>query len=116
MAEAVGLQALQLRAHLRVGTDAGGAVDLAGDGLELRFWGIENFRLRVQVDLEGRAFVPKVGYLTLKEKTLAEAEKMMRASVAKYFPKLDFGLTLVEPRTLARSEGKAKRVFDKRKI
>jgi len=70
-----------------------------GDGLELRFWGIENFRVRVQVDLEGRAFVPKVGYLTLKGKTLAEAQQMMRVSVAKYFPKLDFGLTLVEPRT-----------------
>ena len=70
-----------------------------GDGLELRFWGIENFRLRVTVDLEGRAFVAKVGYLTLKGKTLAEAQQMMRASVARFFPKLDFGLTLVEPRT-----------------
>ncbi len=70
-----------------------------GDALELRFWGIENFRLRVTVDLEGRAFVAKVGYLTLKGKTLAEAQQMMRASVARFFPKLDFGLTLVEPRT-----------------
>ena len=70
-----------------------------GDVLELRFWGIENFRLRVTVDLEGRAFVAKVGYLTLKGKTLAEAQQMMRASVARFFPKLDFGLTLVEPRT-----------------
>jgi protein involved in polysaccharide export with SLBB domain len=70
-----------------------------GDVLELRFWGIENFRLRVTVDLEGRAFVSKVGYLTLKGKTLAEAQQMMRTSVARFFPKLDFGLTLVEPRT-----------------
>jgi protein involved in polysaccharide export with SLBB domain len=70
-----------------------------GDVMELRFWGIENFRLRVTVDLEGRAFVAKVGYLTLKGKTLTEAQNMMRVSVARYFPKLDFGLTLVEPRT-----------------
>jgi len=70
-----------------------------GDVLELRFWGIENFRLRVTVDLEGRTFVAKVGYLTLKGKTLAEAQQMMRTSVARFFPKLDFGLTLVEPRT-----------------
>jgi len=70
-----------------------------GDVLELRFWGIENFRLRVTVDLEGRAFVAKVGYLTLRGKTLAEAQQMTRASVARFFPKLDFGLTLVEPRT-----------------
>ena len=70
-----------------------------GDVLELHFWGIENFRLRVVVDLEGRAFVAKIGYLTLKERTLAEAQQIMRASVARFFPKLDFGVTLVEPRT-----------------
>ena len=69
-----------------------------GDVLELHFWGVENFRLRVVVDLEGRAFVAKVGYLTLKGRTLAEAKQIMQASVARFFPKLDFGLTLVEPR------------------
>ena len=65
-----------------------------GDVLELHFWGVENFRLRVIVDLEGRAFVAKVGYLSLKGRTLAEAQQMLRASVARYFPKLDFGVTL----------------------
>jgi protein involved in polysaccharide export with SLBB domain len=70
-----------------------------GDVLELRFWGLGNFRQRVSIDLEGRAFVPKVGYLMLQGKTLAEAQQMLRGSVARYFPKLDFGLTLVEPRT-----------------
>ena len=70
-----------------------------GDVLELHFWGVENFRLRVVVDLEGRAFVAKVGYLSLNGKTLAEAKQVMRASVARFFPKLDFGLTLIEPRT-----------------
>lgn len=70
-----------------------------GDVLALHFWGIENFRLRVTVDLEGRAFVAKIGFLTLKGKTLAEAQQIMRASVARYFPKLDFGVALAEPRT-----------------
>ena len=30
-----------------------------GDVLDLHFWGVENFRLRVALDLEGRAFVPR---------------------------------------------------------
>ena len=69
------------------------------DVLELHFWGVENFRVRVTVDLEGRAFVPKVGYLVLQGRTLAEGQEMLRASVARYFPKLGFGVTLIEPRT-----------------
>ncbi len=69
------------------------------DVLELHFWGVENFRVRVTVDLEGRGFVPKVGYLDLDGKTLAEGQKMLRESVARYFPRLGFGVTLVEPRT-----------------
>ena len=69
------------------------------DVLELHFWGVENFRIRVTVDLEGRGFVPKVGYLVLQGKTLAEGQEMLRTSVARYFPKLGFGVTLVEPRT-----------------
>ncbi|MGA8891039.1 MAG: SLBB domain-containing protein [Anaeromyxobacteraceae bacterium] len=69
------------------------------DILELHFWGVENFRVRVTVDLEGRGFVPKIGYLPLGGKTLAEAQNMLRDSVARYFPKLGFGVNLVEPRT-----------------
>lgn len=69
------------------------------DVLELHFWGVENFRLRVTVDLEGRGFVPKVGYVDLRGKTLADAQVMLRDSVARYFPRLGFGVTLVEPRT-----------------
>src|SRR5512137_2051020 len=69
------------------------------DVLELHFWGVENFRLRVTVDLEGRAFVPKVGYLALQGKTLAEAQVTLEKFVARYFPKLAFGVRLAEPRT-----------------
>ncbi len=69
------------------------------DVLELHFWGVENFRLLVSVDLEGRGFVPKVGYLPLGGKTLAEGQRMLRESVARFFPKLGFGVTLIEPRT-----------------
>jgi len=70
-----------------------------GDVLELNFWGIQNFKLRVTIDLEGRAFVPKVGYFNLRGKTLTEARRVMRDSVAKYYPRLSFDVTLAEPRT-----------------
>ena len=70
-----------------------------GDVLELHFWGIENFRVRVVVDLEGRAFIPKVGYLVVRGKTLSETQKMLQGSAARFFPKLSFGVNLAEPRT-----------------
>ena len=70
-----------------------------GDVLELNFWGIQNFKLRVTVDMEGRAFVSKVGFFTLLGKTLSEARRTMRESVARYFPRLGFDVTLAEPRT-----------------
>jgi protein involved in polysaccharide export with SLBB domain len=71
----------------------------SGDVLELNFWGLQNFKLRVTVDMEGRAFVSRVGYFSLQGKTLSEARRMMRASVASYFPRLSFDVTLAEPRT-----------------
>jgi protein involved in polysaccharide export with SLBB domain len=70
-----------------------------GDVLELNFWGLQNFKLRVTVDLEGRAFVSRVGYFSLQGKTLSEARRMLRTSVAGYFPRLSFDVTLAEPRT-----------------
>jgi protein involved in polysaccharide export with SLBB domain len=70
-----------------------------GDVLELHFWGIENFRVRVTVDLDGRAFVPKVGYLILRGKTLTETEALLKGSVARFYPKLGFGVNLAEPRS-----------------
>jgi len=70
-----------------------------GDILELNFWGVQNFRLRVTIDLEGRAFVAKVGYFTLRGKTLTQARQLMRASVARYYPRLNFDVTLAEPRS-----------------
>lgn len=71
----------------------------AGDVLELNFWGLQNSRLRVTIDLEGRAFVPKIGYLTLQGKTLAEARNAIRGSVARFYPRLSFDVALAEPRT-----------------
>jgi protein involved in polysaccharide export with SLBB domain len=70
-----------------------------GDVLELNFWGVQNFKLRITVDVEGRAFVSKVGYFALQGKTLTQARRVMRDSVARFYPRLSFDVTLAEPRT-----------------
>lgn len=70
-----------------------------GDVFELNFWGVQNFRLRVTIDMEGRAFVSKVGYLDLRGKTLTQARALLRQEVARYYPQLRFDVTLVELRT-----------------
>jgi polysaccharide biosynthesis/export protein len=70
-----------------------------GDVLELNFWGVQNFKLRLTIDVEGRAFVPKVGYFSLLGKSLTEARRLMRQSVARFFPRLNFEVALAEPRT-----------------
>jgi protein involved in polysaccharide export with SLBB domain len=69
-----------------------------GDVLELNFWGVQNFKQRVVIDVEGRAFVPRVGSFDLKGKTLTEARRALRESVARYY-RLSFDVTLAEPRT-----------------
>ena len=69
-----------------------------GDVLELNLWGVQNINLRVTVDVEGRAFVPKVGYFNLQGKTLSEARRSMRDAVSRYY-RLNFGVSLAEPRT-----------------
>jgi protein involved in polysaccharide export with SLBB domain len=70
-----------------------------GDVFELNFWGLQNFKLRSTIDLEGRAFVAKVGYFDLKGKTLSQARRVIREEVAHYYPRLSFDLVLAEPRT-----------------
>ncbi len=71
----------------------------AGDVFELNFWGLQNTRLRVPIDLEGRAFVPKIGYLKLEGRTLTEARNAIRQSVSRFYPRLSFDVALAEPRT-----------------
>jgi protein involved in polysaccharide export with SLBB domain len=53
----------------------------------------------VTIDVEGRAFVAKVGYFTLQGKMLTQARRVMRDSVARFYPRLSFDVTLAEPRT-----------------
>ncbi len=63
-------------------------------------------QMEVQVEVTSEVFSDTVGALQTLEKKLAEAmERALQIRVQ---------VTLVEPRTIQRSEGKAKRVIDRR--
>ena len=64
--------------------------------------------LDVQVEMTPEMFTDNLGEISARQKELVEGLKSMLGIKAK--------VTLVAPRTIARSEGKAVRVIDKRKI
>ena len=64
--------------------------------------------LDVQVEMTPEMFTDNLGEISARQKALVEGMKSMLGIKAK--------VTLVAPRTIARSEGKAVRVIDKRKI
>lgn len=70
-----------------------------GDVFELNFWGQQNFRLRIAVDLEGRTFISKVGFVAASGKTLSVVRADIKKKVRGTYPGLQFDLTLVSPRT-----------------
>jgi phenylacetate-CoA ligase len=64
-------------------------------------------RMEVQVEVTPEIFSDRVGALQTLQKKLADAlDHVLQIRVQ---------VTLVEPRTIERSEGKAKRVIDRRK-
>jgi len=69
-----------------------------GDVFELNVWGLQNASLRLTVDLEGRVFIPKVGYLTLAGKTLAASRAELKRSVGALYRRVGVDVALVEPR------------------
>jgi len=64
--------------------------------------------LEVMVEVNERFFSDEVKVLNVFSKKIGDRIKSMLGVSAK--------ITLVEPKTIPRSEGKAKRVIDKRKI
>lgn len=70
-----------------------------GDVFQLEFWGQQNFRFRIVVDPEGRAFIPRVGFVTAAGKTLSAVRTAIRAKVRGNYPGLQSDLTLVTART-----------------
>jgi polysaccharide biosynthesis/export protein len=71
----------------------------AGDVLELNFWGPQNLRLKLTIDLEGRVFIPKVGYVAVADKTLTAVRAAIKQKVRANYPGLSFDLTVQAPRT-----------------
>jgi protein involved in polysaccharide export with SLBB domain len=69
-----------------------------GDIFELNFWGAQNFHQRLVIDMEGRSFLPRIGYLNLVGKTLSQVRTMVRQAVAEHLPGVRFDLSLAEPR------------------
>jgi protein involved in polysaccharide export with SLBB domain len=70
-----------------------------GDQFELNFWGPQNFRLRFAANLEGKAFISKVGFVGVNGKTLTAVRTDVHRKVRANYPGLNFELTLVSPRT-----------------
>jgi protein involved in polysaccharide export with SLBB domain len=70
-----------------------------GDQLVLHFWGKQNFSHRLQVDPQGRLFIPNVGFIPASGLTLAALEKNVLQRIRGTYPRLSAGLTLVRPRS-----------------
>jgi len=70
-----------------------------GDVFELNFWGKQNFRLSISADLEGRAFISKIGYVPVAGKTLTAVRDLVKKKVRHSYPGLRFDLTLTRPRS-----------------
>ena len=65
-------------------------------------------KLEVQVEMTPEMFSDSVSEIAAREKELVDALKMMLGIYAK--------VSLVAPKTITRSEGKAKRVIDNRNL
>jgi polysaccharide biosynthesis/export protein len=70
-----------------------------GDQFELNFWGQQNFRLRFAANLEGKAFISKVGFVGVNGKTLSAVRTDVHRKVRANYPGLNFELSLVSPRS-----------------
>ncbi len=70
-----------------------------GDVFELNFWGRQNFRLQIAADLEGNAFISKIGFVDVAAKSLTAVRALVKKKVQREYPGLGFELTLTKPRT-----------------
>lgn len=70
-----------------------------GDGFELNFWGQQNFQLRVSVDVEGRAFIAKLGHVEVAGLTLDKVRQTLTRAVKRAYPGVDVDVVLSQPRT-----------------
>lgn len=70
-----------------------------GDGFELHFWGRQNFVLRLGVDVEGRTFIAKLGYVKVAGLTLDKVRANVTRAAKRQYPGVDIDLVLSQPRT-----------------
>ncbi|HEX8108773.1 MAG TPA: SLBB domain-containing protein [Kofleriaceae bacterium] len=70
-----------------------------GDVFELDFWGSQNLQLKLTTDLEGRAFIPRVGFIPVAGKTLSVVRTAMKSKIRAVYPGLSFDITLLSPRS-----------------
>jgi protein involved in polysaccharide export with SLBB domain len=70
-----------------------------GDVFVLDFWGSQNFQLRLTTDLEGRAFLARVGFVTVAGKTLSAVRAAMKSKFRAVYPGINFDMTLLSPRS-----------------
>lgn len=70
-----------------------------GDVFELNFWGRQNFRLQIAADLEGNAFISKIGFVNVAGKSLTAVRGLVKKKVQREYPGLGFELTLTKPRS-----------------
>ncbi|HMG24108.1 MAG TPA: polysaccharide biosynthesis/export family protein, partial [Kofleriaceae bacterium] len=70
-----------------------------GDVFALDFWGAQNFRIMLATDLEGRAFIAKVGFVAIAGKTLSAVRTAIKTKVRALYPGLAIELTLASPRS-----------------
>ena len=70
-----------------------------GDEFQLNFWGRQNTSFQFLIDPSGRAFVPRVGYVQMANKSLKEASIDLHKAVARFYPGLNFDLSLSKLRT-----------------
>ena len=70
-----------------------------GDVFELDFWGSQNLQLKLTTDLEGRAFIPRVGFIPVAGRTLSAVRTAMQSKIRAVYPGLSFDITLLSPRS-----------------
>lgn len=70
-----------------------------GDAFDLNFWGAQNFKLRLAADVEGRAFIPKLGHVKVAGLTLDKVRQTVTRAAKRAYPGVDVDLVLAQPRT-----------------
>ncbi len=69
-----------------------------GDRFVLGIWGVAPLSLDLQVDLEGRLFIPQVGVVPASDRTLREVRRSVAEMMRRDYPRSTWTLSLVEAR------------------